>query len=335
MNKFRFSEYLTSFFTKYLPGQRGLSVNTIKAYRDTFVLLFRFLAQHDRLKPEKLLLDQFDRKMVERFLVWLEEEKNSAASTRNQRLAAIHAFIRYVLMECPELIGGFKDILSIQSKRTEVKAPSYLSIAELQTIFRQADTKTRHGRRDLALLALLYDSGARVQEIIDLQMADIRLDKPATIVLTGKGNKSRIVPVMPDTLNILSAYIAQLRKKEPDQAVFTNQSGDKLSRSGVEYIIAKYVDKAKESHPALKHRKVTPHVFRHSKAMHLTQANVNIVYIRDLLGHSSVQVTEKYARADSDMKRKAIEQASKNVLPELVYTKEKEQELMTFLKELL
>ena len=99
MNKFSFSDRLTSFFTRYLPGQRGLSVNTIKAYRDTFILVFRFLAQHDRLKPEKLSFDQFDRKMVERFLTWLEEEKNCAASTRNQRLAAIHAFIRYILME--------------------------------------------------------------------------------------------------------------------------------------------------------------------------------------------------------------------------------------------
>ena len=332
-----FSELLTSFFTYHLPGQRGVSSNTIKSYRDTFIIFFRYLTDMKKIRPEKLNIEQFDADMVEQFLDWLEKDKGNSASTRNNRLAAIHAFVKYSMSRKPDFINTFSGIIGIRAKKTEQKPPVYLSIEELQCILSKPNIKTQQGIRDLALLSTLYDSGARVSELIDLTWHDIRMEKPATIILTGKGNKSRIVPLMPDTANIISGYKKSLKKKvNPDTPVFTNQLGKKLTRSGVEYIVDKYAQLASEDTRSIKEKKITPHVFsRHSKGMHLTQAGVNIIYIRDLLGHSSVQVTERYARADSRSKREALEKASNNILPESTFTNEQEEELMDFLKNLM
>ena len=290
-----FSELLTSFFTKYLPGQRGVSSNTIKSYRDTFVIFFRYLIDEKKIRPEKLELEQLDADMVEQFLDWIERIKGNSVSTRNNRLAAIHAFVKYSISRKPDFIKVLSEVIDIRTKKTEQKPPVYLSIEELQCILSKPNTKTQQGIRDLSLLSTLYDSGARVSEIIDLTWRDIRVEKPATITLTGKGNKSRVVPLMPDTANIILSYKKSLKRINADDPVFTNQLGKKLTRSGIEYIVDKYTRIAAEDTSSIKEKKITPHVFsRHSKGMHLTQAGVNIIYIRDLLGHSSVQVTERY-----------------------------------------
>ena len=182
---------------------------------------------------------------------------------------------------------------------------------------------------------MLYDTGARVQELIDLKLRDIRYNKPATVKLCGKGNKSRIVPLMPDTAIIISEYIRAFSLSDSEQYLFFNRKNEKLSRSGIEFIISKYVGMVNSGENPLLVNKVTPHVFRHSKAMHLVQANVNIIYIRDLLGHVSVQTTEIYAKADSASKRKALEQASKNIVPQTKYNRSKENELLDWLKNLI
>jgi len=327
-----FPGLLTSFFTKYLPGQRGVGSNTVKAYRDTFVLLFRYLKDEKGIRPEKLHMEQLNADLVEGFLDWLEKERGNAVSTRNSRLAGIHAFIKYTASKKPDLISISRGVLDIKAKKTDSKPPVYLSIEEMQFILSKPDTKSSKGVRDLALLSVLYDSGARVQELIDATWHDLRLESPATLMLTGKGNKSRIIPLMPDTARIISSYKKTIKTVIPEAPIFTNQMGEKLTRSGVEYIIEKYACIAGEGMPSIKRKKITPHVYRHSKGMHLTQADVNIIYIRDLLGHSSVQVTERYARADSRSKREALEKASKNILPESVYTDEQENELLEFLK---
>lgn len=330
-----FPKLLTSFFNRYLPGQRGVSGNTIKAYRDTFIMFFRYLNEKENTYPEKLTFDIFNFEMIESFLEWLEIDNGNSISTRNNRLAAIHAFVKYVMMQKPEILECCKKILEIRSKKTDVKPPVYLSIEELQCILSQPNIKTVQGIRDLALLSLLYDSGARVQELIDLSWRDIRMETPATILLKGKGNKSRLVPLMPDTANIISCYRRSQKEINFEDSIFVNQSRQKLSRSGVEYIIQKYAQIAGEKLASIKEKKITPHIYRHSKGMHLTQADVNIIYIRDLLGHSSVQVTERYARADTRAKREALERASKNILPQSTYTKEKKDELLKFLKDLI
>lgn len=335
MKKFDFAEYLAAYLSKYLPTQQGASTNTIKSYRDSFIVFLRYCRDVLRIKPEKLIMQMLTCKMLVDYLLWLEEKRGCSISTRNHRLTTFHAFLRYVSVENPEHLNICNDLLKIELKHAPVKTMEYLTIDELKTIFSQPDIRSADGKRDLAVLTLLYDSGARVQELIDLKLRDIRYNSPATVKLTGKGNKARIVPLMPDTAKIISDYIRFFLLSEAEQYLFFNRKKEKLSRSGVEFIISKYVAMANSRTNSLSVKKVSPHVFRHSKAMHLVQANVNIIYIRDLLGHSSVQTTEIYAKADSDAKRKALEQASKNIVPQTKFTKAKEDELLDWLKNLI
>lgn len=335
MKKLDFPEYLASYLSSYLPLQLGASTNTIKSYRDSFTIFLRYCRDELKIKPEKLTIQMLNRKMLKKYLLWLEDERGCSISTCNHRLTTIHAFLRYVSIENPEHLNICNELLAIRSKRVPVKSLNYLSIDELKEIFSKPNIHTENGKRDLAILTLLYDSGARVQEIIDLKLRDIRLQNPATVKLSGKGNKARIVPLMPDTAKILSQYIESLSISDSQQHLFINRRKDKLSRSGIKFIISKYVSMANSGKNPLTISKITPHVFRHSKAMHLVQANVNIIYIRDLLGHVSVQTTEIYAKTDSEAKRKALEQASKNIVPETKYTKQKENELLDWLKNLV
>lgn len=335
MKKPDFAEYLSAYLSKYLPLQLGASTNTIKSYRDSFTIFLRYCRDELKIKPEKLTMQVLNRKMLVNYLLWLEEKRGCGINTCNHRLTTIHAFLRYVSVENPEHLNICNELLAIQLKHAPVKAVDYLSVDELKEIFAKPDTNSTGGKRDLAILTLLYDSGARVQEIIDLKLHNIRLNSPATVKLCGKGNKARIVPLMPDTAKILVEYIKNSSHLNPEQHLFFNKRNEQLSRSGVEFIISKYVTMANSGENPLTIKKISPHVFRHSKAMHLVQANVNIIYIRDLLGHVSVQTTEIYARTDSDAKRKALEQASKNIVPETKFTKQKENELLDWLKNLV
>jgi len=328
MKTLEFSDYLANYLTKYLPLQQGASVNTIKSYRDSFTLWLKFCGEDLGLAPEKVVMGTLSRTNIVKYLLWLEKNRGSSVNTRNHRLAVIQAFLRYVATESPEYLPTLNEILEIKCKKSPTKPVEYLSLDELQKIFAQPKTDTLHGKRDLALISLLYDAGARVSEIINLKLCHIRLAKPATVTLSGKGGKSRIVPVTVDVLRILENYVASARTIAADDYLFTNARNEKLTRSGVEFILSKYAKSAGV-------RDVSPHVLRHSKAMHLVQAGVNIVYIRDFLGHSSVQTTEIYAKADSESKRKALEQASQSLVPNSKYSKAKRSELMTWLKELI
>ena len=335
MKKPDFAEHLASYLSKHLPLQQGASINTIKSYRDSFTIFLRYCRDVLNIKPEKLTMRTLNRRLIEDYLIWLENERNCGISTRNHRLTTLHAFLRYVAVENPEYMDICNELLSIELKHAPKKSIEYLPVDELKLIFSQPDTRSSNGKRDFAILTLLYDSAARVQELIDLRLKDIRHINPATVKLTGKGNKGRIVPLMPDSARIISDYIASLSHSDPEQYLFLNKKREKLTRSGIEFIISKYVVMANNGDNRLSCAKITPHIFRHSKAMHLIQAGVNIVYIRDLLGHVSVQTTEVYARADSDAKRKALENASKNIIPETKFPQAKKEELLDWLKNLV
>ncbi len=310
-----FGYCLSNYLTVYLPGQKNLSTNTIKSYRDTYKLLLRFMKMKFSISPERLIISNFDRDSIDNFLLWLERERGNSISTRNQRLAAIHALFRYIQGEMPEHLFLCQRVLAMPFKRTERTVVSYLPVDTLKAILARPDTATLYGRRDLVLLSVLYDTGARVQEIIDLIVKDVRLDEPAIIRLIGKGKKIRHVPIMKQTVNLLETYLQEqnlLRDNFESHPVFFNRQHHKLTRAGVSYILSKYIDQADTS------VKITPHVLRHTKAMHLLQADVNLVYIRDLLGHAHISTTEIYARADSEIKRKVLETASTNaVVPDL------------------
>lgn len=313
-----FSKGLTAFLTRYLPGERGARPHTIASYRDTFILFLGFVRERKGLAIERLTLAQMTKDLVVEFLGWLETERRSSAATRNVRLAALHSFVRYLQYQHPEHLAEWQRILEIPVKRTEKPVINYLSLEGIRLLLEGPDPSTRNGRRDLALLSLLYDSGARVQEIIDLMPSMVRLDTPCTVKLIGKGQKARIVPLLEQQVKFLRIYMTERHLREPyanSYPLFSNSRHEKLTRAGINYILAKYANQARAKDSSLIPDTLSCHGLRHSKAMHLLQSGVNLVYIRDILGHSSVQVTEIYARTDSRQKREAIEQAYSDVSP--------------------
>lgn len=314
-----FSKYLADFLIRYLPGERGASSNTILSYKDTFLLLVRFMKTVKGTSPERLDLKDVNRDNILAFLHWLESDKQCSVPTRNARLTALHSFSRYLQCEDPTYLHMCGQILAIPIKKTLTATVTYLSLDAIKAILKGPDLTLKRGRRDLALLSIMYDTGARVQEIVDLTPAMIRLDSPCTVRLLGKGNKTRIVPLMDAQVGFLRDYMSEHNLLLPHAAhhpLFTNSRKEKLTRAGITHILSKYVLLAQQHHKDMINGNVTPHVFRHSKAMHLLQAGVNLVYIRDILGHVSVKTTEIYARTDSKKKREALESAYSEVKPE-------------------
>lgn len=330
-----FSYYLTGFLTKYLPGEIGASKNTINSYRDTFILFLRFLKEEKEISAELLTLNIITKNIVTEYLDWTENGRKCSVSTRNVRLAAIHSFFRYLQYENPENLLEWQKVLSIPIKKTEKKTINYLTLDGIKLLLKMPGVNTSNGRRELALLTLLYDTGARVQEIIDLTPSMIRFDKPYTVKLIGKGNKARIVPLMGPTIKILTQYMEEqglMRNSANSYPLFFNKRKEKLTRAGINYILSKNVNLAREENKSLIPDVFTCHCLRHSKAMHMLQAGVNLVYIRDFLGHSSVQVTEIYAKTDTKQKREAIEKAYVDVSPTEEAIWEKNEDLLTWLK---
>ncbi len=333
------AQCIEKYFTDYLVKERGVSAHTVRSYRDTFVLLLEYMNKEKKIPADKLGLDDIDRSIVLSFLDWLQEVKHNAVSTRNQRYATIRSFYEYMMYEDPVHLSRWKSICSIRIKREERNSVKYLTVDGIKAVFEQIDTKTREGRRNLTLLSLMYNLGARVQEMIDLTPSSIRVSKPYVIELFGKGAKKRLVPVDDNMMNLLGNYMKEYGLDRPGMdhhPLFFNSWRAKLSNPGITYILHKYASMARVAHPDMVASTPTPHTFRHSRAMHLLQAGVNLVYIRDLLGHVSVQTTEIYARADSKLKREAIENAYRDIgitEPD-VNSWEKDPKLKVFLKSL-
>jgi Site-specific recombinase XerD len=306
------SRHLTGYLSNYLPAQRNLSSNTIKSYSDVFRLLLLYCRNERKMSIDRLCLKQLDRGLIENFLQWLADERGNSVSTINQRLAVVHAFFEYVRMEEPQLMLHCQKIMEIRFRRAPKPTVAYLSADALKVMLLSPDASAAHGRRDLTLLAVLYDTGARVQELVDLTVRNVRLEVPASITLKGKGQKTRTVPIMRQTTDLLKKYFSE-RKIEPvadcDRPLFHSKQHKKLTRAGVSHIVRKYATMARTEYHDIP-EKVTPHVMRHTKAMHLVQADVNLIYIRDFLGHVDVHTTEVYAKAEPEVKRKALEKAS-------------------------
>lgn len=314
-----FSRYISDFIARYLPDERGASANTITAYRDTFVLLLDFIEREKGVKVEKLTLGKIKKGTIIEFLDWIQKERKCSDSTRNLRLAAIHSFYRYLQYESLDNLHECQKILSIRSKKARKQSIGYLTIEGIRMLLRQPDTTTVRGRRDLALLSLIYDTGARVQEIIDLDPSRLKLGKPPVIKIVGKGNRARLVPMLDAQIDHLKNYMKEHRLDGPDanmHPLFFNSRKERLTRAGIDHIVRKYAEKARQEDKTVIPDKISTHSLRHSKAMHLLQAGVNLVYIRDILGHVSVQTTEIYARADSKQKRKALEKAYVDINPD-------------------
>lgn len=331
------SYFLTKYLSVYLPGTRGLSSNTIASRRDAFTLLLGFCKDVKGVPIEKVQIQILTTQLITGFLNWLENIRGCCASTRNQRLTSIKAFFKYLQAETPDHILLCQQIMSLPLKKTNTGNISYLTLDGIKAVFDSVDSTSRNGRRDLVLLSVLYDSGARVQELADLTVGDIRLQKPETISLTGKGRKTRIVPMMEPTARLLGQYLTENHLNNSPQKqypLFCNRSDQKLSRAGIAYVLKKYVDHVRELHPNLIPDVVSVHSFRHSKAMHMLQAGVPLIYIRDFLGHEEISTTEIYARCDGKMKREAFESAYSEKHSAQLPVWQQDNNLMSWLKSL-
>jgi site-specific recombinase XerD len=271
------------------------------------------------MKIERFSLNDMTAELVDRFLHWLETERNNGIATRNQRLAAIHSFVKYLLTQEPRLLLNLQKILVIPVKKTERKAIKSLTKEMIALILRQPDISTLQGRKDTTILCFLYDTASRVQELCDLKIADVRLEHPASVKIYGKGRKTRIVPILPSTAQNLKNYLNETHMLTPEKSylpLFTNRDGRKVSRANVTYILDKYVKAASEVNSSVPQR-ITPHMMRHTKAMHIYEAENNLIYVRDFLGHSDIKTTDIYARSSLSMKRMALEKVTDSPIPKM------------------
>ena len=320
MKQYDFGYYFSNFLNKYLPGEYGLSTNTIASYEDTFAIFLTFMSDSERIKVERLRIEDLTRARVEKFLLWLKTERGNSPQTRNVRLAAIHTFAKYLQYEVPRLIGEWQAIIAIDAAKKPENTPCYASVEGIKLILAQPNAYTKHGRRDLAMLSLMYDTGARVSEICDLTPNSVRIATPSTLKIIGKGNKARVVPLQKEQTEILEVYMREknlLRPENGNRPLFTNAHEGKLTRSGVAYILNKYIESARTVSRREIPENFSCHSMRHSKAMHMLQGDVPLIYIRDILGHKSVITTEVYARVDGKKKREAIEAAYNKTTPDI------------------
>ena len=313
------AKQLSRFLSIYLPHERNVSTNTVSAYRDAFISFLLYLRDVKHIKAEKVTLADMNRDNIVGYLQWLIDKQGCSIATRNNRLAAVRSFVSYLQYDSVEHMEQWQRVLAIRGLKKEHTIPSHFTKEGIKLLLEQPDTTDPRELRHLVILALMYDTGCRVQELADLTIDSLKIYcKPYSIKIYGKGRKTRIVPLSEHVVEILNKYMScyhidtDINKKNP---LFCNRSRSKLTRAGITYVLKKYAVMARTSNPNLIPEITSCHQLRHSRAMHLLQSGVNLVWIRDLLGHSSIQTTEVYARADSKQKREAIEKASENLTP--------------------
>ena len=295
------------FFQNYLVVDRGLSQNTVMAYRDTLKLFFAFECSRQKKSITKLVLDDVNADAVLLFLNQLESKRNNSIVTRNLRLASLKTFSLFLTTKDVLRAGEYQRIMALPLKKAPHKVIEYLEVDEITAIIGDFNHENRNGQRDHVLLNLLYNTGARVQEICDLTVSSITFGKLPVVTLVGKGNKTRMVPIWQDTAKLLTDYLRENRLlDQPDAKLFLNACGQPLGRFGVRYIIKKRVELVSKKHPDLKTKSIGPHTFRHSIATHLLQAGVDLSIIRSWLGHVNLQTTHAYVEIDMEMKRKVL-----------------------------
>lgn len=308
-----FATYLTDFMTKYLIEERGCSLNTVNAYRDTIVLLLIYFKKEVDIPADRLAFKDITMERIISYLEWLEKERHCCPSTRNARLAAIHAFFRFLQYRSPDQMEEWQRIIAIKIKNTSSPLAHYLTQEGVKLLLSQPDPRTKKGMRDLVMLSTMIESGARVQEIADLTPSKVHFGDPTVLCIKGKGDKTRMVPFSKQASDLLKKYMETCHLLEPyanEYPLFGNGRRGKMSRMGISVVVKKFADKAHNLNPSLIPIKISPHSLRHSKAMLMMKAGVNLICIRDFLGHQSVSSTEIYARIDNQQKLDAINKTS-------------------------
>ena len=299
--------HLQRFFAEHLAVHKHASPGTVASYRDTFRLLLRFMQDTTGIAPTALPVATIDADAILAFLNHIERDRRCSVRSRNARLAAIRAFFRFVSLHDPACLGMATRIMAIPNKRFEKKLVGFLSRAEVKALIAAPDRRTCSGRRDHALLLTLYNTGARISEIIGLRRRQLSLDAGhASIQLLGKGRKERVIPLWDETARVLRGWLREI-DDTPDAVVFPSARNHPLSRDGADYILRRAVVTATVSCSSLANRSVSPHVLRHSTAMHLLQSGVDLAVIALWLGHESIQTTNVYITADLASKEKALE----------------------------
>ncbi len=297
---------IQEYFTHYLKNQKNVSDNTVASYRDTFLLFFEFAKENLKKDPTLIHLDDLNAENILSFLSWLEDSRGNQARTRNQRLAGIRGFLNFITFKLPSRLNQATRVRMIPPKRWDQFVLEYLSLDEVTSIIKSADQTTTSGSRDFILWTIMYNTGARVSEVINLKKTDFILSgKKGSVQIMGKGRKERIMPLWPSTVKALENWLCRPNMAESEK-IFVNRTGEGLTRSGVEMRLSEAVKKASQSCVTLKSKKITPHTFRHTTAMHLLQSGVDITIIALWLGHASTKTTNVYTQADLKMKEKAL-----------------------------
>ena len=303
-----FSYLVTTFFQNHLAAERGLSANTIGSYSDCIKLLIRFACARVSALPENLDINQFSRELIIDFLDDLENTRKNTAATRNQRLAAIKTFFHFLASNVPELMHLNETIQAIRQKKIEHTPPPSMTLDEVGAILAVPDPSRLLGARDKALVQLMYQSGGRVQELADLRISDLRFESPATVTLTGKGNKTRVIPLREETLAALTHYL-EFREQAGIHSghLFLSIKSQPITRFGIWRRIEKLATEAARHCPSLQGRRITPHVFRHTIALHLLESGSDIVLVQEWLGHADLRTTSQYLEVSIERKRAALD----------------------------
>jgi site-specific recombinase XerD len=299
--------FVRRFLLEEVVADRNLSPNTQKSYRDAIRLLFNFLAERDSTDPTRVTVEQVDATLVRRFLAHLEDDRGNSITTRNQRLAALHSLFRFIARRVPELVDHAAQIQAIPLRRTPVPVMPYLDKHDTDALLAVPNRRRAQGRRDYALLLFLYNTGARATEAAQLTIADLSLDNSPCVRFHGKGRKTRICPLWSHTAKSLRALLGARLHGPSDSPAFLNVRGHPITRHGVYALVVRTMDQAAEAVPSLRDKRVSPHTFRHSTAVHLLRAGVDINTIRAWLGHVSLETTNRYAEIDLEMKARALE----------------------------
>jgi len=295
-----------SFFCERLVSQRNASPRTVSSYRDTVRLLLRFASARTRRTPAKLTLADLDAPLVLAFLDHLEKERGNSGRTRNARLAALRSLVKHIAVREPVFLAHAESILAIPMKRFDRPALTFLSLEEVEAIAEAPDASTRSGRRDRVLFLMFYNTGARVSELAGLKVGDVSAEGSGSVRLHGKGRKERTVPLWKSTVKHIREWLRHI-DADPASPFFPNRLGVPMSRSGVEHRLRVALKAAGLACPSLKGKSVSPHTFRHTTAMHLLKAGVDLATIALWMGHESPATTHTYIEADLDMKEAALD----------------------------
>lgn len=329
--------WTTRFFSEYIITIRNLSRNTLRSYRDMFRLLVRYMKTAKNIPPDKILISHLKKETLTSFLNGLESKRNISESTRNQRLAALKAFAKYLSLQAPEHLNWCSEVINIPKKRASKKLITYLEKMEMNALLAVPDTSRPQGRRDYALLLFLYNTGARAEEAASLKISSLTLPKRKSdkvismVTIVGKGRKTRRCPLWDKTTEVL---INLIRERQPDDPVFVNRLGQQMTRFGVYEMVTRYGKILEEHMPSVKDKRISPHTIRHTTATHLLQAGVDINVIRAWLGHVSVNTTNIYAEVNLEMKAKAINACTPEASAKQRIKWENDEDLLSFLDNL-